>query len=117
MAPDMPSEEELFSGRSKDGTRPPLHSPKLYRPQWDSDGEANEDAYMASVPGNKLDEEDFDAEQLKVLVLQQELEDIDAARNFERMIVDLATKRVSEAANALEPEAHPKKKHLRRATL
>jgi hypothetical protein len=106
MTPDMPTEEELLAGRSKDGSRPPLHSPKLYRPQWDSDGEATEDAYMASIPGGEQDDEDFDAEQLKVLVLQQELEDIDAARNFERLVVELASKRLTEAANA-PPEEQP----------
>src|SRR5690606_34751711 len=49
--------------------------------------------------GGEQDDEDFDAEQLKVLVLQQELEDIDAARNFERLVVELAAKRLTEAAN------------------
>ena len=96
MHADLPSEEEYLNGRMHDGSKPPLFSQKLYREQWSPGGDPFEDQYMAGIPGRQSDEHVFDADRLKGMVLQQELDDHDRAAAVLRRICDTFLERSNE---------------------
>ena len=96
MDAHLPSEEEYLNGRMHDGSRPPLFSQKLYRGQWSPGGDPLEDQYMAGIPGRKKDELVFDAERLKVMVIQQTLDDLDISAAVNRVICTTFLERAEE---------------------